>query len=135
MRRPLCFGTLGLVALALSIPAATAPLAGALDGKAFAATVGEAGKPSGEKDELIFKDGKFRSTACDRYGFRVAPYTTTTGPTGSTAFDATTVSPKEGKIHWQGQVRGDAVAGTYVWTKLGQKDIHYWFKGTARKLG
>jgi len=32
----------------------------------------EKGKTKGDRDTLIFKDGKFRSTACDVYGFSEA---------------------------------------------------------------
>jgi hypothetical protein len=122
------------LALAAGRPAAgQAPPPSPLDGKIFAATAGEAGKPSAEKDELIFKDGTFRSVACDPYGFGSAPYTSTKNPDGSMAFAATTSSPKEGTIRWQGKVHGEAIDGTYVWDKAGQKPISYWFKGSLRK--
>lgn len=137
MRRPLWLGTLGLAALTLALaagrPAGGQAPAGALDGKIFTATTGEAGKPTGEKDELIFKDGTFRSVACDPYGFASAPYTATKNADGSMAFEAKTSSPKEGTIRWQGKVQGEAIAGTYVWEKVGQKPISYWFKGSLRK--
>jgi hypothetical protein len=136
MRRPLWLGTLGLVALALSFalaPVAAAAAGGALDGKVFTGTSGEAGRSTGDKDELIFKDGTFRSTACDPYGFGAASYTVTKNPDGSLAFTATTSSPKEGTIRWRGNVQDDAIAGTYVWEKTGQKPISYWFKGSLRK--
>jgi hypothetical protein len=140
MRRPLWLGALGLAALALALAAAAgmpavgqALPAGPLDGRIFAATTGETGKTSAEKDELIFKDRTFRSVACDPYGFGSAPYTATKNADGSMAFAATTSSPKEGTIRWQGKVQGEAIAGTYVWEKAGQKPISYWFKGSLRK--
>ena len=43
--------------------------AGALDGKMFAGEYGKTGKKAEGRDELIFKDGRFRSTACDPYKF------------------------------------------------------------------
>jgi len=138
MRQPLLFGTLGLAALALSLtltagrPAAAAA-GGALDGKVFAGTTGEAGKATGDKDELVFTGGKFRSTACDTYGFGSAPYTASRNADGSVGFQATTSRPKEGTIHWRGQVHGGAIAATYVWEKAGQKPISYWFKGSLKK--
>jgi hypothetical protein len=131
------FGTLGLAALALSLtltagrPAAAA--GGALDGKVFAGTTGETGKATGDKDVLVFRGGTFRSTACDTYGFDSARYTSAAGPAGSIQFAARTVSPKEGTIDWRGVVRGDAVTGSYVWTKTGQRPIRYWFKGSLKK--
>jgi hypothetical protein len=71
---------------------------GALDGKTFAGEMGETGKDKGEKDELVFKDGKFTSVACEQYGFGDAPYTTSVSG-DTTTFEADTVSAKEGKMH------------------------------------
>jgi len=48
-------------------------------------------------------------------------------------FRARTDSPTEGVIEWNGSVRGEALEGTYVWTKKGQKPITYWMKGTLEK--
>jgi hypothetical protein len=105
---------------------------GALDGKSFAVEGAEKGKTKAEKDSLIFKDGKFRSTGCDQYGFAEAPYTTTKAG-DATKFEAETSSAKEGKIKWSGTIKGDTAEGSYLWTKAGQKPIEYWFKTPAKK--
>ncbi len=120
----------GLYALSISLLAAARE--GALDGKTFTGEMGEAGKDKGDKDELIFKDGKFSSEACEKYGFGDAPYTTTASG-GATTFEADTVSAKEGKMHWSGTVKGDERTGTVVWTKEGQAPIDYWFKTELKK--
>jgi len=138
MKRPLwlfALGALGVLTLlvAANRPAAAAVTAGALDGKLFLVTTGENGKPTGEKDELVFKGGTFRSTACDTYGFGSAPYAAFRAPDGSTNFRVTTASPKEGTIRWQGRVQGDAISGSYVWEKAGQKPISYWLKGSLKR--
>jgi hypothetical protein len=104
---------------------------GALDGKTFAVETAEKGKATGEKDSLVFKDGKFRSPGCDQYGFGEAPYTTAKAG-DATKFDAETSSVKEGKIKWTGTVKGDAIEGSYLWTKPGQKPIEYWFKSAKK---
>jgi hypothetical protein len=105
-----------------------------LDGKTFLGESGEKGKPAmAEKDTLRFENGRFRSVACDAYGFGDAAYTATAGADGSVRWTAETTSPKEGKIEWKGTVQGDRIEATYVWTKAGQKPIEYWMKGTARK--
>jgi hypothetical protein len=110
----------------LSISLLAAAQQGALDGKTFAGEMGEKGKEKGDKDELVFKDGKFTSVACQEYGFGDAPYTSTaSGET--TTFEADTVSAKEGKMHWSGTVKGDELTGTVVWTKEGQAPTEYWF--------
>ena len=45
----------------------------ALDGRNFDGIVLECGKTSGDADTLIFKDGRFRSTACDHTAMATAP--------------------------------------------------------------
>jgi len=106
---------------------------GPLDGKTFVAESGEQGKKAeGPKDEITFRDGRMRSSACDAYGFGDGSYTTMNHP-GMVMFRAKTESPKEGVIEWNGTVRGDDLEGTYVWTKTGQKPITYWMKGTVKK--
>lgn len=73
-----------------------------------------------------------RSKSCDPYGFSAAPYKASLRD-GVVSFEADTVSPKEGRMHWSGKVRGEALEGTAIWTKAGQADIHYWIKATLRK--
>jgi hypothetical protein len=41
----------------------------ALDGRRFTGVVLERGKTAGDADRLIFDNGRFRSTACDRYDY------------------------------------------------------------------
>jgi hypothetical protein len=115
----------------LSISMLAAAQEGALDGKTFSGEMGETGK-KGDKEELVFKDGKFTSVACEQYGFGDAPYTTTVkGDT--TTFEADTVSAKEGKMHWTGTMKGSELTGTVVWTKEGQAPVEYWYKTALEK--
>jgi len=100
---------------------------GALDGKTFQTQLGEKGKPGTDGEVLTFKNGKFHSKACDGFAFGDGSYTTTSA-NGVTTFDADTASAKEGKMHWHGTVKGEAVEGTYVWTKAGQPPVEGWFK-------
>jgi len=82
-----------------------------LDGTNFDGVVLECGKTSGDADTRIFKDGRFRSTACDQYGHGDGPYTATRS--GETVlFEAETESPKYGKLLWKGVVRGPRLDGT-----------------------
>ena len=123
----------GALVLALFFAAAIPVRAsGVLDGKTFAADCGEQGKKADSKDQIVFHDGKMRSTACDPYGFGDGAYTTMDHG-GSTMFHAKTESPKEGSIEWSGMIKGDSIDGNYVWTKPGQKPISYWLKGTLKK--
>ncbi len=124
------------IALALAVllgwPAATGAQSGPLDGKTFSGTMTEKGKTKGDVDTFLFKDGKFRSSACDTYGFAEAAYSAATKG-GATSFEATTQSPREGTMKWTGTVRGDRIEGTAVWMKKGQADMSYTFQGALKK--
>ena len=129
------FFAIACVLMALSFAAASfaspdAPAA-TLDGKTFVGESGEKGKTKADKDTVKFAAGRFRSVACDAYGFGDAPYVATTAPDGSISWTAETASPKEGKIQWKGKVKGDKLEGPYVWMKAGQAPIEYWMKATA----
>jgi len=124
-----------LVSLAAALLILSAPPAAAekqpLDGATFAGTMTEKGKTKADPDQLVFKDGSFRSTACDVYGFAETPYRSTVGD-GATRFEAMATSPKEGTMKWKGTVKGNRIEGTAVWIKNGQADMHYTFEGTRK---
>ena len=120
------------MALGIAWVAAALAQAGALDGKTFSGTMTEKGKAKGSNDTFTFKEGKFRSTACDPYGFTETTYSAT-AKDGATSFQATAESPKEGTMKWKGTVRGDRIEGTAVWMKKGQGDMSYTFQGELQK--
>jgi hypothetical protein len=98
----------------------------ALDGHTYAVEYKEKGGLLPSKDLLLFRNGRFRSTDCDSYGFGDAGY-------GGNArgFSAETASAKEGRIAWQGAIAGDQIEGTFVWSRPGKSPIEYTFKGSA----
>jgi len=82
----------------------------------------------GEKefdDTLILHKGKFRSTACDAFGFGEAPYRVE-----ESHWMSDPESKKEGKNHWHGEVAGDSVTGQLTWTKTDGSVLNYTFTGT-----
>jgi len=104
---------------------------GALDGRNFDGIVLECGKTSGDADTLTFKDGRFRSSACDQYGYGDGPYTAT--PSGETvAFAAETESPKYGKLLWKGVVRGARLDGTMTMIRDGRAAGEKWILAGER---
>jgi hypothetical protein len=123
--------SLAVAAVVVEAPAAAAQ-AGPLDGKSFVGAMTEKGKTKGDSDTFIFRDGNFRSTACDAYGFTETAYTAAVSDV-STRFEAEATSPNEGTMKWKGTVKGDSLEGTAVWTKKGQADTAYTFKGTLKK--
>jgi hypothetical protein len=111
---------------------------GVLDGKTFAVEQGEKGKEAKGTDTLVFKNGKFRSVGCDKYGFGEGAYTATAE--GDTIkFSADTMSETKGKMHWEGKVRGDKIDVTYTWIdkshwyKPNPKPLEKWAKGELKK--
>lgn len=73
----------------------------------------EAGKTAGDADTLIFERGRFRSTACDRYGYGDGACTVTHDG-DSLHFEAETESPQYGRLRWHGTVTGRRLDGTLV---------------------
>jgi hypothetical protein len=107
----------------------------AFDGKTYFGQNGGKGKSADHDDELIFEEGMFRSTSCDKYGFAKGLYQTT-NTDGIIFFNAVTVSPSHGQMVWEGKVDGDSLDATFVWTKeRWYWDIRqeYWFKGKLKQ--
>jgi hypothetical protein len=97
----------------------------ALDGRSFEGVFIQRGKTSGDADTLVFANGRFRSQACDRYGYSDAVYRTATA--GDTMrFEAQTESPKYGKLLWSGVVRGGKLDATATMVRDGKSNIENW---------
>ena len=103
-----------------------------LDGRSFSVELTETNKNEATKDELIFKDGTFFSTECEKHGFTPAPYESKS-KAGAVLFKSTLTSVKEGKTEWEGSVTGDEISGTMFWSKEGQDPVIYTYKGTIKK--
>lgn len=128
-------GILGL-GLVLSLFAPTAGTGGEmatsghgpLDGKTFAVDAGEKGRGFSDKDTLLFRDGRFHSMGCDKYGFGDGVYTATEKD-GTVFFAVETTSPSKGKIDWRGTVRGDSIEVSYTWL-----DAPHWYKSNPKPV-
>ena len=128
-----------IVALALAAMAVASPMAAPLDGKVFVVDSGPQGEPADEKDDaLTFRDGRFHSKSCDKYGFGTAAYATTTQGS-SVVFATETTSEEHGRLAWQGRIDGATIEGTVVhYRKPGFFNRHpeprkLWFKGRIRQ--
>jgi hypothetical protein len=107
-------------------------LGSGLDGRRFEGVFLERGKTSGDADTLIFKDGRFRSTACDRYGYSDAPYKTTAA--GDVVhFEAETESPRYGKLVWKGVVRDGKLDATAMAIRQGKAPVENWVVAGEKK--
>jgi hypothetical protein len=96
-----------------------------LDGRSFIGVVLECGKTAGDADTLIFEGGRFRSTACDRYGYGDGAYRSQARD-GGIGFEAETESPQYGQLRWQGVVRGARMDATLTMMRDGQAAGEKW---------
>ena len=94
------------------------PAAHSLDGRRFDGIVLECGKTAGDADTLSFEGGRFRSSACDRYGYGDGAYVST-DLAGSISFEAETESAQYGKLLWRGVVRGPRMDATLTMLRDG----------------
>lgn len=101
-----------------------------LDDKTFTTLVTRDGKA--ETDELVFKDGTFRSKASELKGFKPATYTTVKQGEFM-KFEAVANSPISGTMKWTGKVKGETIEGTAVEeTPWYRPDREYPFKGKLK---
>jgi hypothetical protein len=117
--------TAGAVALVTATMLSPVAQAGGLDGRSFQGVFIERGKTSGDADTLVFKDGRFRSVACDRYGYTDAPYKTA-AVGDALRFEAETESAKYGRLVWNGMVRGGKLDATAMMVRSGKSPIENW---------
>ena len=96
-----------------------------LDGRRFEGVVLERGKTSGDADTLIFERGRFRSTACDRWGYGDGDYAAARQGE-AVSFTAETESPKYGKLRWRGVVTGERLDGALVMIRDGKPAGEKW---------
>jgi hypothetical protein len=103
-----------------------------LDGRTFTGVFLERGKTSGDADTITFKDGRFRSSACDRYGYSDAVYKAVAAGDG-TRFEAETQSAKYGKLLWTGYVRGNKLDATVMMQQEGKSPKENWVVAGEKK--
>jgi hypothetical protein len=103
--------------------------AGLLDGRSFAGKFIQKGKSDGDDDTLSFAGGRFRSSACDQYGYGDAPYATAID--GATIrFEAETRSPRYGKLIWKGVVEGEKLRCDVLMVQEGKPPIENFVSAT-----
>ena len=119
-----------LLAAGAVLAATTSAQGTQLDGRRFDGVFLARGKTSGDADTLLFQGGRFRSTACDRYGYSDAPYRVVSAG-DALSFEAETESPKYGKLVWRGVVRGDYLNATATTVRDGKAGTENWVVAAA----
>jgi hypothetical protein len=124
--------TLATLAIALAGAAAmsSASAATPVDGKSFSGGLWMQGEKAPKHDEFVFKDGMFRSTACDKYGFAAAPYRVSQDG-DAMHVEAETMSPTQGRIVWKGTIRAGQFEGVSSWQPMHGKPVEAWFRAQA----
>ena len=102
---------------------------GLLDGKSYHGLFIEKGNSTGDPDTLVFANGRFRSTACDQYGYGDAVYSAIDSG-GTIHFNAETQSPRYGKLVWKGEVTGDKLKGDILMVQDGKPPIENFINAT-----
>jgi hypothetical protein len=102
---------------------------GLLDGKSYRGMFIEKGNTSGDDDTLSFSGGRFRSSACDQYGYSDAVYSAIKQG-DAVHFDAETRSPRYGKLIWKGVVKGDKLTCDVLMVQDGKPAIENYVNAT-----
>ena len=124
-----------VIIAALCISSQTDAASKILDGRTFIVKTGARGGQASDEDDLSFRDGKFYSSSCIVWDFGGGDYSTRVQ--GETIyFEAITLSKKHGRIEWSGEINGEKISGTYIWTKQRWywKDARQekWFEGKLK---
>jgi hypothetical protein len=87
----------------------------------------------GHKDTLIFDRGRFSSMSKTGEGFKPSGYDAQAEKAGSVATWQAESSGQDGSLlEWNGQVDGDRMRGTLVWTRKDGTSKAYSFSGRRR---
>jgi hypothetical protein len=96
-----------------------------LDGRRFDGIVLERGKTADDADTILFANGRFRSSACDPYGYGDGPYTASSSADGI-VFEAQTQNANGSRLLWRGVVRGPRLDGTLTLLRDGSTVGEKW---------
>jgi hypothetical protein len=106
-----------------------------LDGKTFLTQTGEKGKKADHEDIISFRDGRFISEGCVKYGFEEKSFTAFADG-DAIRFHAENVSPKLGIMLWEGTVKGDVIEAASTWIRdrwYWKIKREYWYRGRMRE--
>jgi hypothetical protein len=92
---------------------------GVLDGMTFSAELGPFGRPADVKDTLVFANGTFVSTECERRcQYPARPYFIRQVGDRIEFISETRCPDKDAKIVWRGTVDDGTIKGVFTWTTV-----------------
>ena len=110
---------------------------GILDGLTFTSRNGQYGKPGDHSDTLIFKDGTFVSTDCEKNcNYPAQAYFTRHVGDKIEFISETRCLTQDAEIVWRGVVDGKNIEGTYSWRSsrwYWTIEKEFWFKGSLEE--
>ena len=99
-----------------------------LEGRTFVGDINERGSGVWDvNDVLVFKDGKFSTKACERWGFKPTSYQAVEKD-GVINFQAVMESKDKGTINWVGKVKENNLEAAFNWHRKDQKSLGFWIK-------
>ena len=106
---------------------------GPLDGLTFLSDLGQAGKPADVEDKLVFADGMFVSTECERRcNYPASPYFVRKRDEVLEFVSETRCPYKDATIVWRGTIENGTIKGESTWTVkrwYWTVDKKFWFEG------
>jgi len=110
---------------------------GILDGLIFTSKNGQYGKPGDHTDTLVFKDGTFVSTDCEKKcNYPAQAYFTRRLGEKIEFISETRCLTQDAEIVWRGTVDGNNIEGTYSWRSsrwYWTIEKEFWFKGSLEE--
>ena len=108
-----------------------------LDGMTFSGELGPLGKPADVQDTLVFADGTFVSTECDRRcGYPPAPYFVRRVEDKIEFTSESQCLHKDATLVWRGTVDDGTIKGRLRWSAhrwYWTIEKEFWFEGTLVK--
>ena len=95
-------------------------------------TPADESRPAGEKefkDTLVFKGSMFKSTECEKKGFKETQYEENTSHGIAATFKCEAKSEKEGVTTWTGTATGTQIKGEMEWKKKDGTVVKYSYTG------
>ena len=93
------------------------PGSGLLDGMTFVSELGQVGEPADLEDTLVFENGMFVSTKCERKcNYPASPYFVRKNGAATEFISETRCPHKDATIVWRGVVKDGQIEGVATWT-------------------
>jgi len=106
---------------------------GALDGMIFKGKLGPMGQPADVEDTLVFANGLFLSSECERRcNFPARPYFVRNINDGIEFISETRCPDKDATLVWRGTIENDVIKGEFTWVSsrwYWTYEKTFWFEG------